>query len=133
VPAALVATAGYARASGLVLLPGRHPVCDRRDDLTLAEDFEAVVPTLGRLARAALRRPQRACAVMAGAAFVAVSVAQLAGSDFAHHGSIVIGALAVGVFEAAAIVIGYLTLRRPLGLRNRAKGAGPGRTAVERS
>jgi hypothetical protein len=117
VPAALVATAGYARASGLGLHSGRHPVSHRRDDLTLAEDVEAIAPTLGHLLRAALRRPRRSCAVVTGAAFMAVSVAQLAGSDFAHHGSIVIGALAVGVFEAAAIVIGYLALGRPLGVR----------------
>jgi hypothetical protein len=117
VPAALVATTGYARASCLGLMAGRHPVSDRRDDLTLAEDVEAIVPTLGRLGHAALRRPRRTCAVLAGAAFVAVSVAQLAGSDFAHHASIVIGAVAVGALEAVAIVIGYLTLGRPLGLR----------------
>jgi hypothetical protein len=111
IPAALVAVAGRARAGGLGTLPGR------RDRLTLADDVEALVPMLGGPARAALRRPGRTCAAVAGAAFVAVAVAQLAGTDFAQHASVVIGALAVGVFEAAAVVAGYLTLGRPLGLR----------------
>jgi hypothetical protein len=118
-PAALVATAAYARASGLRALPGRHAshassVCR---DLTLAEDIAAAAPVLDRFARAALRRPGWTCAAVAAGAFAAATVVQLIGTDFAHHATTVVGGLAVGAFEAAAIVVGFLTLGRPLGLR----------------
>jgi vacuolar-type H+-ATPase subunit H len=115
VPAALVAAAARARASGLDALPGGPVGGGRREELTLADDFGALVPMLGGVARAALRRPGRTCAATAGAAFVAVAVVQLAGTDF--DASIVFGALAVGMLEAVAIIIGFLTLGRPLGLR----------------
>jgi uncharacterized membrane protein len=107
VPAALVAAASRARAGGL---GGRGDA-----GLTLADDFEAVAPVLGRLARTALRRPGLTCAAVAGSAFAAVTIAQLAASD----ASLFFGAAAVGLFEATAIVIGFLTLGRPLGLRAR--------------
>jgi hypothetical protein len=115
-PAALVATAAYARASGLRALPGRQASSVFRD-LTLAEDIAAAAPVLGRFARAALRRPGWTCAAVAASAFAAATVAQLIGTDFAHHATIIVGGLAVGAFEAAAIVVGFLTLGRPLGLR----------------
>jgi hypothetical protein len=105
VPAALVAAAGRTRAGGL---GGR-----RDTGLTLADDIEAVAPILGHVVRTALTRPALMCAGVAGSAFVAVTVAQLIGAD----GSSVVGAVAVGLFEATAIVIGFLTLGRPLGLR----------------
>jgi vacuolar-type H+-ATPase subunit H len=116
VPAALVAAAAHARANGLGALPGASAGTDRRDELTLADDVAALVPVLGGVARAALRRPGRTCAAAAGAAFVAVAAAQLAETD-ARDASIVLGALAVGLLEAVAIVIGFLTLGGPLGLR----------------
>jgi hypothetical protein len=111
VPAALVAVAGRARANRL---PRRPPVGEH---LTLADDLGAVAPVLGGLAHAALRRPARLCAATAGAAFLAVVVMQLSGADFSANASFVVGALAVGVLEAAAVVAGYLALGRPLGLR----------------
>ena len=107
VPAALVAAAGLARARGL---GGRGGA-----GLKLADDFEAVAPILGRVARTALRRPGRTCAAVGGSAFAAVAVAQLVGAD----SSSLFGAIVVGLFEAMAIVIGFLTLGRPLGLRTR--------------
>lgn len=100
VPTALVATAAYARASGLGAVPGR-PASAASRDLSLADDIGAVAPMLGRFARAALRRPGWTCAVLAGSAFVSGGIADPA----------------LGVFEAAAIVAGFLTLARPLGLR----------------
>jgi hypothetical protein len=115
IPAGLAAAVGHARASRL----GSRPVeADSPDYPTLADDVEVVVPMLGGLARAALRRPGWTCAAVAGAAFVAVAVAQLPGTDFPRDASVASGALAVGVFEAVAVVAGYLMLGRPLGLRN---------------
>jgi hypothetical protein len=114
IPSTLIATASYARASGLgVLHRGR-------DDLTLADDFQAIARPLGGLARAALRVPGRTCAAVAGAACVAVVIAQLA-ADFERDASIVLGALVVGLVEAAAVVTGFLTLGRALGLRRHAR------------
>jgi hypothetical protein len=114
IPAGLAAVVGCARATGL---GSRRADADSPDYPTLADDVEAFVPLLGRLARAALRRPGSTCAGVAGAAFVAVAVAQLPGTDFPRDASAVTGAFAVGLFEAVAVVAGYLTLGRPLGLR----------------
>jgi hypothetical protein len=117
IAAGLAAVVGHARASGLGALPARPAGTSSRGYPTLAEDVEAVAPMLGGLARAALRRPGWMCAAVAGAAFLAVVIAQLPGTDVAHHASVLTGALAVGLVEAAAVVAGYLTLGRPLGLR----------------
>jgi hypothetical protein len=81
--------------------------------LTLADDIAAVAPRLGGVVRTALVRPVVTCAAVAGSAFVAVTFAQLAGTDTSSF----LGASAVGLFEATAIVVGFLTLGRPLGLR----------------
>jgi hypothetical protein len=114
IPAGLAAVVGRARATGL----GSRPAdADSPDYPTLADDVEAFVPLLGGLARAALRRPGWTCAAVAGAAFAAVTVAQLPGTDFSGDASVQAGALAVGVCEAVAVVAGYLMLGRPLGLR----------------
>jgi hypothetical protein len=107
VPASLVAAASRVRASGL---GGRGDA-----GLTLADDFEAVAPMLGRVVRPALLRPGLTCSAVAGSAFIALAAAQLVGTD----SSSVFGAIAVGLFEATAIVIGFLTLGRPLGLHVR--------------
>jgi hypothetical protein len=104
-PAAVVAAVSHIRASGL----GGHADAG----LTLADDVGAVVPRLGRVVRGALRRPGLTCAALAGFALLAVTIAQLASSE----ASLFFGAVAVGVFEATAIVIGFLMLGRPLGLR----------------
>jgi HAAS len=96
---AFITTAAFARASSLRALPGRPASVG--GNLTLAEDVAAVAPVLSGFARAALRRPGWSCAALAGSAFVAVSVSDPA----------------VGAIEAAAIVVGFLTLARPLGLR----------------
>jgi vacuolar-type H+-ATPase subunit H/uncharacterized membrane protein len=111
VPASLVAGKSYARASGV---GGRGDA-----GLSLADDLEAVAPMLGRLVRTALERPGLTCAAVAGSAFVAVAVAQLVGTDSSSEASLLLGAIAVGLIEAAAVVIGFLTLGRPLGLRAR--------------
>jgi hypothetical protein len=104
-PAVLAATAGYVRADALDSLPVR-PVAGGR--LTLADDIAAVVPRLGRPVSAALQRPGLTCAAIAVTAFAAVVTVQ----------PVVVASLVLGAFEATAIVIGYVTLGRPLGLRN---------------
>jgi hypothetical protein len=104
-PAVLAAAVSHTRASGL----GWHGEAG----FTLADDVEAIVPGLGRPVRTALQRPGWTCAVVACSTFVAVTIAQLATSD----ASLVFGAAAVGLFEATAIVLGFLMLGRPLGLR----------------
>ena len=103
-PAVLVATASYARAGALDALPARPAASET---LTLANDIAAVAPPLGAPVRAALRRPGLTCAAFALAAFVAVILMQPLAA-----GSFVLAAL-----EATAVVIGYLALGRPLGLR----------------
>jgi hypothetical protein len=108
VPAALVAALSHVRASGL---GGNGD-----DGPTLADDVDAVAPRLGRVVRTALQRPGRTCVGVAGSALVAVTIAQLFGTD----SSSVLGAITVGLFEGTAIVVGFLTLGRPLGLRTRA-------------
>jgi hypothetical protein len=107
VPAAFVAGVSHIRANGL----GGHGDAGQ----TLADDVEAVVPRLGRVVRVALLRPGWTCAALAGSALVAVTIAQLVATDV----SSVFGAAAVGLIEATAIVVGFLTLGRPLGLRAR--------------
>lgn len=105
VPASLVAAASHVRASRL---GGSGDA-----GLTLADDVEALAPLLGGVVRTALRRPGLICAAVAGFAFVAVTIAQLPTSE----ASLFVGAAAVGLLETTAIVIGFLTLGRPLGLR----------------
>jgi hypothetical protein len=56
---------------------------------------------------------------VAAAAPIAVVLSQVAGGDFAHHASILLPALALGLFEALLILAGYLALGRPQGLRTR--------------
>ena len=48
-------------------------------------------------------------------------LSQIVGRDFADHASIALPALALGVFEAAMVGVGYLTLGRFLGLRRPAR------------
>jgi hypothetical protein len=103
-PAVLVATASYARAGALDSLPARPGASET---LTLANDVAAVAPPLGAPVRAALRRPGLTCAAFALAAFVAVILTQPR----------VAGSFVLAALEATAVVIGYLALGRPLGLR----------------
>lgn len=118
IPATVAAVASYARASGL----GSHAAADGRNGLALVDDFEAIAPPLGSLARGALRLPGRACATAAGASFLAVVVAQLVAADFEPNAAIVFGAFATGLFEAVAVVVGFLTVGRALGLRRQSCG-----------
>jgi hypothetical protein len=103
-PAVLVATASCARAGALDSLPAWRAA---GETLTLASDVAAVVPPLGAPVRAALRRPGLTCAACALAAFVAVILMQ----------PLIAASFVLAALEATAVVIGYLALGRPLGLR----------------
>lgn len=104
VPAVFAATASHVRAGALDSLPARPASSER---LTLADDIAAVVPRLHAPVRAALGRPALTCAAVAVAALAAVVLTQ----------PLVFASLVLGAFEATAVVLGYLTLGRPLGLR----------------
>lgn len=113
-PSSLIAVAGFSRASAIRDLPGDGSV---EPDSTLAHDVGALVPALARPVSLALRHPARTCALVAAVAFTTVTAVQLIGTDFAHHASIMSGAIATGLLEASAILAAYLMLGRPLGLR----------------
>lgn len=115
-PSALIAVAGFSRASAIRDLPGDR---SGESDSTLADDVAALVPALARPVSVALRHPARTCALLAAVAFVTVSAVQLVGADFAHHASIMLGAIVTGSLETSAIIAAYLMLGRPLGLRAR--------------
>ena len=84
---------------------------------SLVDDVAAVVPALTAVAGYVVAHPARACALLSGAAFVAVTGAGVVGRALTGQASAVIGAGATGVFETAAIVVAYLTLGRTLGIR----------------
>ena len=112
----LPAVASAARANALTALPSRAGDSTPPAGASLVEDVAAVAPPLAAAAYL-VSHPARTCSLLAGVAFVAVTAAGFVGTDFAHHASILFGALAVGTFEAAAIVIAYLALGRTLGIR----------------
>jgi hypothetical protein len=55
--------------------------------------------------------------VVAALAFFATAASQWVGTDVAHHASIVLPSLVLGVGEVAAIVAGYVLFGRALGIR----------------
>ena len=113
----LAAVASAARANALTALPNRAGDATSPAGASLVEDVAAVVPPLTVIAAYFVRHPARVCALLAGAAFVAVTGAGFVGTDFTHHASLLFGAIAAGVFEAIAIVLAYLALGRTLGIR----------------
>ena len=82
----------------------------------LVDDVANLAPALRRLVAAAVSRPLLACLAVAGAAFLAVALAELSGGN-EGQASPLFAAAATGSFEAGAVVVSYLTLARPLGLR----------------
>lgn len=113
----LAAIATAARAKALTALPSEAADPTSPAGASLVEDVSAVAPPLTAAAAYLVTHPARTCALLAGAAFVVVTAAGFVGTDFTHHASILFGAVAVGVFEATAIVLAYLTLGRTLGIR----------------
>jgi hypothetical protein len=98
VVATAAAIASVARASVLDALPGGRTA----GTASLVDDVAAVVPALEGVAGYVVAHPARTCALLAGAAFGAVTIAD---------------AGATGLIETAAIVAAYLTLGRTLGIR----------------
>lgn len=119
--AAALAGAGAVAAAMAVALrtetlesgPGRN---DERVE-TLVADLVALSPRLRSVAEAVFGRPRRLVAGTAVLAFGAVVASQWIGTDFAHHASIALPTLALGLLEALALVTGYAVFGRALGLR----------------
>jgi hypothetical protein len=84
---------------------------------SLAADIAALAPRLAPAAHAALARPGRLCAGVAAAAALAVGTREVAGTDYPHHASLVLGAAATAAVEAVAVVACYAAFGRALGLR----------------
>lgn len=123
VVATAAAIATEARASALDALPGKRDAGSSPVAASLVDDVAAVVPALTAVAGYVVAHPARICALLAGAAFVAVTGAGVVGAELTGQASAVIGAGATGLFETAAIVVAYLTLGRTLGIRP-LRGAG---------
>ena len=111
--ASIHAVAASARSSTLAAVPGGEP----EPDLTLSVDFAELFPSLRRVGEITLTRPRLLVAVVAALAFCATAASQWVGTDVAHHASIVLPGLVLGVGEVAAIVAGYVLLGRILGIR----------------
>ena len=106
--AALAAAAAAFRSSLLAALPGAE-TSGRPALPSLVDDVGALVPPARRPLAALFSRPVVLVGLVALVALAAVVVSQPA--------SAALPALALGLFEATAIVVGYLSLGRPLGLR----------------
>ena len=121
--AAFVAVATLGRTRALAALP--RPSGDRLAAAvsSLIEDVAAAAPPLRPLAVLVTSRPVVACIATASFAFVAMTVIDGWGSDFRDHASALGDAAATGLFEAAAVVVAYITLARALGLRAPRRGA----------
>jgi hypothetical protein len=113
---ALAAVATAARASAVDVLPRQRGADVSPTAASLVDDVAAAAGPLTAVAAFVVAHPARTCALVAGSAFAAVTATSL-GADFANHASVVTGAAVAGAFEAAAVVIAYLTLGRALGLR----------------
>jgi HAAS domain-containing protein len=107
--AALAAAAAAFRSSLLAALPGTE-TSGRKALPTLVEDVGELVPPARRLVAASFSHPAVLVGLVAVGAFAAVVASQ--------HASPALPAFALGLFEAAAIVVGFLLLGRPLGLRS---------------
>jgi len=114
--ASLVAVATLARTWALAAVP--RP---RGDELpaaveSLVDDVAVAVPPLRPVVALMTSRPVAACASTAALAFVAMALVDAVGNGFADHASELGGAAATGLLEAIAVVVGYATLARALGL-----------------
>ena len=115
--AAFVAVGTLARTRALASLP-RGSGAELPESVTsLVDDIAAAAPPLRPVAALLTSRPVVACAATAAFAFAVMVMIQALGSGLDDQAGGVVGAAATGLFEAAAVVIGYLTLARALGLR----------------
>jgi hypothetical protein len=105
--ATLFAVGTLVRARALAALP--RPSGEELPDAAalLVDDVAVAAPRLQPAASLVTSRPFLACAATAVCAFIAMTA--VAGWDA--------GSAATGLFEAATVVVGYLTFGRALGLR----------------
>jgi hypothetical protein len=113
---ALVVCSALGRAQAVARTPsaGAHLASG---NAALAEDVAALSPPLGPLAAAVVAHPARACALVAGVAFVAMTGASALDGSSSPHASALAGAGTAGAFEAVAVIVGYLAFGRTLGIR----------------
>jgi hypothetical protein len=111
--ASIVAVAASARSSTLAAVPGG----EAEADLTLCADLAAISPRLRQIGELMLARPRLLVAAVGAPAFCVTAASQWLGTDVAHHASIVISGLVLGVGEVTAIVAGYVLFGRSLGIR----------------
>jgi hypothetical protein len=112
---ALVACNALGRAQAVATTPGAGT--DLASGSTaLAREVAALFPPLAPIAGAAAAHPARACALVAGVAFVAMTGASVDSSSL-QDASALAGPAAAGAVEAAAVVVGYLAFGRTLGIR----------------
>jgi len=110
---AIVATRASAQRHALDALPRsrrRKPAEQPRDHGRGARAAAAILSTVER-------RPWTAAITAAMFAVALVAAMNLAGSDSAHHASILSGAVVAGSVEAGAIIVGFAAFSRMLGLR----------------
>ena len=122
VAASLCAVRAGAQAAALARFrPHRrdcHGAAVLLDDL-VALSARLPIPSVPRLgAFHPLRHPWRVVGLVGALAFVAVGCAQLTEGSSLRDGSIVVGALALGLLEAGAIVGSFAVFGRFLGLRD---------------
>jgi hypothetical protein len=114
--AALATAAAAFRTSTLAAFPGQKPD-DQGAVPTVVEDAATLIPVVRRPLTALFARPAVLVALTAFLGAAAVLVSQTLGRDFATHASVALPTLALALFEAAMIGLGYLTLGPMLGLR----------------
>jgi hypothetical protein len=119
---ALVACNALGRAQAVARTPGAGADL-ASGSAALARDLAALSPRLAPIAAAGAAHPARACALVAGVAFVAMTAASALDGSSA---SALPGAVAAAAVEAAAVVVGYLVFGRTLGIR-------PDRDALRRA
>jgi hypothetical protein len=114
--ASLVACSALGRAQAVARTP-RAGAELPSGSAALADDVAALSPAFAPLAAAAVAHPARACALVAGVAFVAMTAASVSDTSSLEHPSALAGAVTAGVVEAAAVVVSYLAFGRILGIR----------------
>jgi hypothetical protein len=119
----LVACGALGRAQAVARTP-RAGADLAAGSAALARDVAALSPALAPLAAATVAHPARACSLVAGVAFVAMTGASTLDSSSLQHASALAASLTAGAFEAAAVVVGYLVFGRVLGIRPDRDAAG---------
>ncbi len=118
--ATFAAAAAAARASLLAALPRGSEDALAPVVAALADDVAAAAPPLRPVAVLLTSRPRLAWTATAVVVFTVMTSVALADPNDETG---LVGAAATGLFEAAAVVVAYLTLGRALGLREPRRGA----------